>query len=171
MINAVLISEKISSNSKEAFDLFAIQRFGEKYEDKIFYTLVEALYLVNAKKLEICNHLGKKINEADLMKKFFRIDKRFKVKYFVFKDLREKGYIVKPALKFGAEFRVYEKGKKIGKHHARWILFPVSENQTMTWHDFSAKNRVAHSTKKKLLIAIVDGENDVSYYEVGWVRP
>jgi tRNA-intron endonuclease len=41
----------------------------------------------------------------------------------------------------------------------------------MTWHDFSAKNRIAHSTKKNLLIAIVDEEGDVSYYEVSWKRP
>jgi tRNA-intron endonuclease len=41
----------------------------------------------------------------------------------------------------------------------------------MTWHDFSAKNRVAHSTNKTLLIAIVDEESDVSYYEVKWTRP
>ncbi|MBU1252016.1 MAG: tRNA-intron lyase, partial [Nanoarchaeota archaeon] len=38
-------------------------------------------------------------------------------------------------------------------------------------HDFSAKNRVAHSTKKNLLLAIVDEEGDVSYYEVRWVKP
>jgi len=64
-----------------------------------------------------------------------------------------------------------KKAKKYGRDHAKWILFPVSENQQLTWHDFSAKNRVAHSTKKNLLIAIVDEEGDVSYYEVGWLRP
>jgi len=37
--------------------------------------------------------------------------------------------------------------------------------------DFSAKNRVAHSTKKNLLIGIVDEENDVTYYEISWVKP
>jgi len=105
------------------------------------------------------------------MRKFEKIDKKFKTKYIVFKDLRSRGLIVKTALKFGAEFRVYEKGKEIGKDHAKWILFPVSENQEMTWHDFSGKNRVAHSTKKNLLIAVVDDEQDVSYYEVRWIRP
>jgi tRNA-intron endonuclease len=93
------------------------------------------------------------------------------VKYSVFCDLRKRGYVVKTALKFGAEFRVYDKGKSVGEDHARWILFPVSENNVMTWHDFSAKNRVAHSTNKALLIAIVDEEGDVSYYEEKWVRP
>jgi tRNA-intron endonuclease, archaea type len=170
-IQSTLISNRITSNSAEAQSLFASQRFGEKDGEKILYSLSETLFLVERKKMEVIDFRGKKISKKELVKKFQRIDKKFKTKYFVFKDLRKKGYIVKTALKFGAEFRVYEPGKKIGRHHAKWILFPVSENQAMTWHDFSAKNRVAHSTKKNLLIAIVDEEGDVSYYEVGWLKP
>ena len=89
----------------------------------------------------------------------------------MFKDIRNRGYIVKTALKFGAEFRVYDRGVKPGEDHARWIVYPVKESSTLTWHDFSAKNRVAHSTKKRLMICIVDEENDVTYYEVKWLRP
>ena len=170
-IKANLISEKITSNSAEAQNLFASQRFGEKIGEKIFYTLSEALFLVENKQMEIQDLRNKKIPKKELLRKFQKIDKKFKTKYLVFKDLRKKGYIVKTALKFGAEFRVYEKGKKIGKDHAKWILFPVAETNSLTWHDFSAKNRVAHSTKKNLLIAIVDEEGDVSYYEVAWKRP
>ena len=121
--------------------------------------------------MHIVDFRGKKIPKTQLLNKLEKIDRKFKTKYIVFKDLRGKGYIVKTALKFGAEFRVYEKGKAVGKEHAKWILFPVSENSQMTWHDFSSKNRVAHSVKKNLLIAIVDEEGDVSYYEVKWVRP
>ena len=85
--------------------------------------------------------------------------------------MREKGYVVKTALKFGADFRVYDKGKKPGKAHAKWIVFAEHESKKLTWHEFSAKNRVAHSTKKHLLLAILDEEGDISYYEVRWMRP
>jgi len=169
-IVATLISEKITSNSVEAQNLFSANRFGEKFGEKILYSVPEAFFLIQSKKMEIMNHYGKKLTEKEILKKFERIDKKFKTKYIVFKDLREKGYIVKTALKFGAEFRVYEKGKKIDKNHSKWILFPVSENSKTTWQDFSAKSRVAHSTKKNLLIAIVDEESDVSYYEVKWTK-
>ncbi|MBT3691055.1 tRNA-intron lyase, partial [Candidatus Woesearchaeota archaeon] len=50
------------------------------------------------------------------------------------------------------------------------IVFVDSETGKLTWHEFTAKNRVAHSTKKKLLIAIVDHEGKVSYYEVDWIK-
>lgn len=169
-IQATFISEKITSNSSEAFELFSKSNMGEKMGEKIIYSLSEALFLIEEEKMEISNYLGKKLTEAEIQKKFERIDKKFKTKYLVFKDLRKKGYIVKTALKFGAEFRIYEKEKKQKKTHSKWICFPVSENSTLTWQDFSAKSRVAHSTKKNLLIAIVDEEGDVSYYEIKWIK-
>jgi len=169
-IQAIISGGKISSNSTSATDLFASQRFGEKIGEKIQYTLPETLFLIENKKLELLDSKNKKLPEKKVNQLFEKIDKKFNIKYSVFKDLREKGYIVKTALKFGAEFRVYTPGSEIGETHAKWILFPVSENQAMTWHDFSAKNRVAHSVNKNLLIAVVDEEGDVSYYEVAWKR-
>ncbi|MBU3923847.1 MAG: tRNA-intron lyase [Nanoarchaeota archaeon] len=169
-IKATLISERVTSNTAEAQNLFATSRFGEKLDDKILYSLPEALFLLNEKKMEIYDHRDKKLTQKEILNKFQKIDKKFKTKYLVFKDLRQKGYIVKTALKFGAEFRVYEKGKKMEESHSKWICFPVSENSSLTWQEFSAKNRVAHSTKKNLLIAITDEEADVSYYEIKWTR-
>jgi len=93
------------------------------------------------------------------------------VRFCVYKDLRNRGYIIKTALKFGADFRVYDRGVKPGEDHAKWIVYPVYESSTLTWYEFAAKNRVAHSTKKRLLIGVVDDENSVSYWEVRWIRP
>ncbi|MCH6575484.1 MAG: tRNA-intron lyase, partial [Bacteroidetes bacterium] len=86
------------------------------------------------------------------------------MRFCVFRDIRNRGYIIKTALKFGADFRVYDRGVKPGEDHAKWVVYPVHETEVLTWHDFSAKNRVAHSTKKKLLIGIVDDEEDVRLF-------
>lgn len=169
-IKAVFTGETVYSNTKEAVNMYGTSRMGEMVEGRIQYSLQEAMLLLEEKKMDIYEK-SKKISLKKFLEKCKEIDKKFLTKYSVFKDLRKRGYIVKTALKFGAEFRVYEKGKKPGEEHARWILYPVKETDILTWHDFSAKNRVAHSTKKKLLIAIVDEENDVTYYEVAWTRP
>lgn len=105
------------------------------------------------------------------MKKAEKMEPDIWIRFVVFKDLRNRGYIVKTALKFGADFRVYERGVKPGEDHAKWIVYPVTEGSEITWYEFAAKNRVAHSTKKRLLIAIVDEEGDVTYYEIRWTRP
>jgi len=170
MIKALFSGETISSTSEEAFTLFEKSRFGEKKQNKIVYTLVETLYLVERKKMEV--YSGNKILEFELLlKKLKKLDKTVELKLNVFNDLRDKGYIVKTALKFGAELRVYDKGASIGEEHARWILYPVHEFSVLKWQEFSAKNRVAHSTKKNLLIAVVDEEKDITYYEISWIRP
>lgn len=169
-ILAQLTGEFISTNSPEAQTLYKKSFFGEKVGEKIQYSLSEALYLVEKGKIEV-HYRKNKLSFKDLMTKFQRIDKKIQLKYPVFKDLRQKGHIVKTALRFGAEFRVYKKGTKMKKDHAEWIVFTEHESKALKWHEFSAKNRVAHSTKKKLLLAIVDQEGKINYYEVRWIKP
>jgi len=170
VVKAVFSGELVYSNKKEAFTLYQQSRFGEQKEGKIYYSVVEALYLLEKGKLELVE-AKKKLNFDKLLAIARQQDSRIGTKYQVFKDMRDRGYVVKTALKFGAEFRVYDKGQHPGQEHAKWILYPVKEADSLTWHDFSAKNRVAHSTKKNLLIGIVDEENDVTYYQVSWIKP
>ena len=115
-------------------------------------------------------HKNKVISFDSFFKIFKKKDKRLEIKYTVFKDMRKKGYIIKTALKYGADFRVYDKGLKPTETHAKWILFVTSAHLILSWQEFAAKNRIAHSVNKNLLIAIVDDEGDISYYEVSWVK-
>lgn len=170
MIQAHFTGDKITSNSAEAFSLYEKSSFGEKKESKVEYSMVEALFLLSERKILVFS--GKKsLSFDEMLKKLKKLDKKIETKFIVFKDMRKKGYILKTALKYGADFRAYEKGIKPGEEHARWIVFCTRETEPITWYDFAAKNRIAHSTKKNLLIAIVDEESDVSYYEVSWRKP
>jgi tRNA-intron endonuclease len=169
-IIAQLNKEIISTNDPLAQTLQRKSSFGEKIGEKIQYSLSESLYLLEKNKIEIFQK-NKNLTFDEVLNKFIRLDKKIQIKYPVFKDLREKGHIVKTALRFGAEFRVYKKGTKIGNSHAKWIVFTEHEAKKLNWHEFSSKNRVAHSTKKKLLLAIVDEESKINYYEVSWIKP
>jgi tRNA-intron endonuclease len=169
MIKLNLIGESVKSNDPKAYTLEKTQHFGTKEGDNVEFSLFEAMYLIEEKKAKIEKNL-KEISLEEIEKKFSKIDKKFRTKYAVYKNLRNKGYIPKTALKFGAEFRVYEKGKGPGKGHSKWIVYTDSEKGQNTWHEFAAKNRVAHSTNKKLLLAIVDDEKAVSYYEISWLK-
>jgi tRNA-intron endonuclease len=159
-------------SSDAARDLNNQSRFGTILTGgKVQLSLLEAVYLEEKGKIAITDGRGRKLSHERLIAAGKRVEKAFAVKYAVFRDLRTRGYIVKTALKFGADFRVYDRGVKPGEDHAKWVVFPVHEAGHMTWYDFSAKNRVAHSTKKRLLLGIVDDEGDVTYYEVKWLRP
>ena len=173
IVNVTLNREFVTGESNDATrELYDKTRYGELVDNKNFqYSLIEALYLMERGKFVIEDSRGKKIDFDSFVKKARKTEPNFWIRYVVFKDLRRRGYIVKTALKFGADFRVYDRGVKPGEDHAKWIVYPVSEGETLTWYEFAAKNRVAHSTRKRLLLAIVDAENDVTFYEVKWMRP
>lgn len=163
----------ITESSDAAREFYAQNRFGSilEGEGKVQLSLLEALFLMEAGKLEIKSVNGRKLSYEGFLKKAKAVEPNFWVRYCVFKDIRNRGYIIKTALKFGADFRVYDRGVKPGEDHARWVIYPVHEGEHLTWYEFAAKNRVAHSTKKRLLIGIVDDEGSVTYYEIRWMRP
>ena len=168
--NIDFVGGSASSEDKCAKELYEQSRFGESKEGVILYSLVEALYLLEKDKVNVLG--GKKnLTVKEFTKKAIEYEPNFLVRYVVFKDMRSRGYIVKTALKFGADFRVYDRGIKPGEDHAKWVLYPVREGEVFSWYNFSAKNRVAHSTRKRLLVAVVDEENDCTFYEIAWTRP
>jgi tRNA-intron endonuclease len=152
------------SNKTEAFDLASQSSFGELKSGKVIYSIYEVLYLLETGKAELLNSKNKKISFRELMSK----NSKNHIYYLVFKDLRDKGMIVKEGLKFGTDFRIYNKGEKPGKAHAKYLLYVVSSKTKLNLHDFAAKTRISHATNKKLLLAIVDSEEDINYYEVDW---
>ena len=160
--------------SNEARLLFDKSRYGAMLDDgRVQLTLIEAYYLIEKEKIVLLKNTNtkKEISKETFANKCFRLEKNFWTRFAIFADFRNRGYVIKTALKFGADFRVYDKGINPGEDHARWIVYPVKETEVLTWYEFAAKNRVAHSTKKRLMLGIVDEENSVTYYEIKWTRP
>jgi len=147
----IKINSDLTSKSQQAFTLFEKSKFGEKKSGKIIYSIYEAFYLIETKKAES----NKKI----------KLNKQQQKNYLVFKDLRKKGYIVKTGLKFGTEFRVY-KGKS---PHAQWLLEIIDKKINLK--EFISKTRISHSTGKTLLLAIIDSQKDLTYYNISWLKP
>ncbi|MAG91534.1 tRNA-intron lyase [Candidatus Woesearchaeota archaeon] len=172
-VKATFSKERVLTESSDnARELYNQSRYGNLLDDgRVQLSLIEALYLVDKKKLVVYDSRNKEIKPEFLLKKSQKSEPNFWVRYCVYRDIRNRGYIIKTALKFGADFRIYDRGVKPGEDHARWVVFPVHEGSTLTWYEFAAKNRVAHSTKKRLLLGIVDAENDVTFYETRWLRP
>ena len=172
-VMGILAGERvITESSDDAREFYNQSRFGNIVEGgKVELSLLEGLYLMERERLIVKSEVGRVVTFEVYVKKARKVEPNFWIRYVVFKDMRNRGYIIKTALKFGADFRVYDRGVKPGEDHARWIIYPVHEGDTLTWYEFAAKNRVAHSTKKRLLIGIVDDEGDVTYYEIKWMRP
>jgi tRNA-intron endonuclease len=168
MDRTLLVKDKVIVFDKKIASRFYNKHFGSFQDGNLELSLEEALYLKYKKELEIYDFGGKKLSSKIFLRKAERLQKRFFIRYAVFRDMRSLGYILKTAFKYGGDFRVYDKGGAPGKEHALWILYAGSERESMPLLSFSAMNRVAHSVKKSVLLGIVDEEGSVTYYEINW---
>src|SRR3989344_6758866 len=116
---ANLAGERVlSEDAEESRELYNLSRFGEPFGKKYQYSLIEALFLLEKEKFIILD--GKKeLDFESFLKKARKVEPNFWIRYCVYRDLRKRGYIVKTALKFGADFRVYDRGVKPGDDHAK----------------------------------------------------
>ena len=154
-------------------NLFNTGWYGKIVEDRLELSLVEAAYLLEKKKLKIKKFTFKKFfNHA------MKIDKRFNVRYIVYKDIRERGLPIRTGFKFGCDFRVYERGvkpmkrgPKTAKEHTKWVVFAVPEDYTCSFQELSRAVRLAHNIRANMLWAIVDNDSDVTYYEIKFISP
>jgi len=163
MEKGTLIGNKVVLSSSALFNRSAFGVLNK--QGGVELSSEEALYLVENKKVDVG------ISFDNLRRRFNRSNKNFDERYSVFRDLRTRGYVIKSGLKFGCDFRVYDKGSRPGKAHAKWLVFSTKENAKSSWKEMSGMARVANSTKKNVLVGIVDSENGVSYFEVSWRRP
>jgi tRNA-intron endonuclease len=127
----------------------------------------ETLYLCEKGLIEpILN--GQVIDCKTLQKHFESLIPDFAKKYAVFADLTQKGYILRDAMKYGADFAVYELGP--GLEHAPYVVTVASSNTRLRAIDIVGLGRLSHSVRKKSVLAIVDDKGIVGYIVFKWVK-
>jgi len=130
-------------------------------------SLIEANYLLEKNEITI---FDVKENKDLSPKEFYKLAKnihhKFEEKYIIYKDLREKGYIPRPGLKFGADFVVYKKGP--GLEHSLFMVHVLPHDSEITAIDMVRAGRLATSVRKKFVIA---NPLTKSYYFFEWFKP
>lgn len=168
----------IAYNPKEAPRLFKEGFYGRPigigkpktldFEAPIQLSLYETLYLLENDKIEVLNTDNKPMTFNDILSEAKKIYEDFELVYYVYKDLRKKGYIVRPGMKFGTTFAVYEYGP--GIDHAPFLVEIVKKDSKLKTTDIVGAGRLTHTVRKKLLLAVVDDNGNVNYYMFKWVK-
>lgn len=130
-------------------------------------SLIEALYLLKNDKITIYDP---KLEKYYSHEEFHEIGQtshhKFEEKFVIYQDLRKKGYIPRPGLKFGADFVVYKKGP--GLEHSPFIAHVLPHDAKITAIDMVRAGRLATSVRKKFVIA---NPLTLSYYFFEWFKP
>lgn len=166
---ATLSKNRIFEEGEAVEELHA-HGFGERSDGKLALAPVEALYLLEKKHISV-KARGKRIAWGKLLSALEKAEPDIANKYAVYKDLRDKGYVARTGLKYGAHFRVYERGVRVGEGHSHWLVHVVPEEWKTSIYDISRAIRLAHSVRKKMIWAIVDTEGDVTYYKMERITP
>lgn len=168
-MNSVLKEDRVIVQHQHAHNLYNKRYFGNLTDEGLELSFIEALYLLEKEKIEIFDKNGETVTASD-MYTIIR-EKQIFSHYLVYKDLRIRGYIVKTGFKYGSDFRIYERGHSPGDGHSNYLIKILSEEQEIKVRDFSSYVRVAHGVRKNLLLAVVDDEYDITYYDIEWTRP
>ena len=168
---ALLLENKVLVHERKVADQLRQKSFGEQQERDLVLDLWEAAFLCDKEKLDVLDEHRKPVNREQLLAQAGKKDKLFYSKYLVYADLRTRGYVVKTGFKFGADFRVYPRGKKPGEDHTQWVIQVFTQDDKFNMIAFSRMVRLAGNLKTKMLAAVVDAENEVNYYNVDRVTP
>ena len=168
MMNSILKDDRVIVTDEHAHNLYNKRYYGNLTDLGLELSLIEALYLLKKEKIVIFDE--EKIIDGDCLTKIIK-DKHIYSHYLVYSDLRTRGYIIKTGFKYGSDFRIYERGHSPGDGHSSFLVKILSEEQNIKVTDFSSYVRVAHGVRKTLLLAVVDDEYDITYYNFEWTRP
>ncbi len=133
-------------------------------------SLIEALYLLEKGMLCVVEaSTGKDIDSEELKKRVSRSSKRLLALYRVYRDLREKGFVVRSGLKYGSEFVLYEKGP--GIDHAPYVVHVVSFEEYIDPLEIVRAGRLSHSVRKRFVLAAVnEASGGIDYIVFKWIK-
>ncbi|MHA1615873.1 MAG: tRNA-intron lyase [Candidatus Njordarchaeales archaeon] len=143
-------------------------KIGVKYNVPYELSLYEVLYLLEAGVVKVVDSEGKEL-EAEAVREIGRRNySAFDAKYHVYKDLRDKGFIVRPGLKFGSDFSVYKYGP--GIDHAPFLVTVYSKDTQLLGIDIIRAGRLATSVRKKFVIATILANGEIKYLVFSWYK-
>lgn len=166
-MDAVLKEDKVFIEDEATVTRLHQKGFGKRKEGKLELSLLEGLFLMERESIKILED-SKECTREDILSKVDEED--FLLRYNVYKDLRERGYIVKTGFKFGAHFRVYGRGESL-QEHSRFLVHAVKESGVMSFPELSRAVRLAQGVKKTMIFAVTDDEGDITYYSVDRITP
>lgn len=166
-MGAFLAEDKVLIDDEPTITRLHQKGFGKRIQGTLELSLLEALFLLERESIKVLEK-SRECAPEDVLK---RVDEEeFLLRYRVYKDLRERGYIVKTGFKFGAHFRVYERGESI-KEHSRYLVHAVKESEVLAFPELSRAVRLTQGVKKTMIFAVVDDEGDITYYSVERITP
>lgn len=144
-------------------DQLRTKGFGEMDLNEYTLFYYETLYLLDNKRLSL-KVKEKDISFNDIFNNVIREDKTILTRYLIYRDLKNRGYVIKEGFGFGADFRVYDRGD-YEKKQSKFVVFALNEGINMKITNFSKNINKIEKMGKKAIIAVIERRGEVIYYK------
>ena len=137
--------------------------FGRLKGNRIFLSPYETFYLVEKGRIRVIAQKRRgELSLRDLVKKLSVGKPEVWIKYLVYRDLRDRGYIVREAL--GVDFEVHGKGP------LRRLVSIIYEGREASLKKLNQLLQYATRERKELVLAVIDRRTDIVYYTLSSLK-
>lgn len=132
--------------------------FGDLKRKRLVLSQYETFYLVEKGRIKVVEEKNKELSLHALVKKLAVGKPEIWIKYLVYRDLRDRGYIVREDSRF--DFEIHGKGAE------RRFITIVYEGGEASLEELTKYVADALDERKDLILAVVDRRTDIVYYSV-----
>ncbi|AAB90338.1 tRNA-intron lyase [Archaeoglobus fulgidus] len=155
-IAGILSDEYVITKQTEIFSRYF---YGSEKGDLVTLSLIESLYLLDLGKLNLLN-----ADREELVKRAREVERNFDRRYEVYRNLKERGFVVKTGFKFGSEFRVYRKVESVDDLPHSEYLVDIADSREIRLIDLARAVRLAQNVRKRMVFAY--GKNYLCFERV-----
>ena len=117
----------------------------------------ESLYLLHRQKIEIPGYT------FDTLLAKYGDQRNFLRSFLVYRDLRERGYVVQTG---PHDYRVFRRGEKPGPVKSLYLVRVLSERDPIRFAKLIEEVVTSRNMRKQYVLAVVDDEEELTYYEI-----
>jgi tRNA-intron endonuclease len=137
--------------------LYEQSGYGRPDKEGLKFAPQEALYLLHRQKIEVEGYT------FDTLLAEFADEKNFLRTFLVYRDLRERGYVVQTG---PHDYRVFRRGEKPGTGESLYSVRVLSERDPVRFATLIEEVVAAKNMRKQYVLAVVDDEDELTYYEI-----
>ncbi len=164
-VTGVVAKNGVKISEKRSIDSLSQRGYGTPDNNSLTLTFYEALYLLDKELLEVKNQKGVQFDFQTLLQAYKKNCTNAWFNYLVYRDLRNRGYVVRDGFGTGIDFRVYSRGA-YGKGPASYMILGTQEGKPTPIEDLAKALRQCRSEKKELVIAVMNRRGETVYYTI-----
>jgi tRNA-intron endonuclease len=130
----------------------------------------ETAYLREMDRISLSGPGNPELAFPDLVKQAQQLDPTFDILYLVYRDLRQRGYVVRSGPP-PFPFSLLPRGGTLGKTPSRFFVSAFSERTPFSLPALRERLDACRGAKRGLLLGVVDEESDLTFYRAREVEP